>query len=130
MRLKLPLLGILTALALQAQAAEFISTNLYVVAKDQVVADEQWVLAGISEIEGTFKNDLFITSGNPLLLNGTVEGNIWGAAGVEANLAGECKRNVRLTGKTVRIDGTIGGNLMALAETIIIGTNAVVGGNV
>ncbi|MEA2068878.1 MAG: hypothetical protein U9P12_06745, partial [Verrucomicrobiota bacterium] len=130
MRLKLPILGMLAALAVQAQAIDFVATNAYVVGKDAIVANEQWVITGIAETEGTFKNDLFITSGNPLHLNGTFEGNIWGAASMEANLAGECLRNVRLMGKTVRIDGRIGGNLMAMAETIIIGTNATIGGSV
>jgi cytoskeletal protein CcmA (bactofilin family) len=128
--LKIPLLGILAAFAVQAQAIEFIATNTYVVGAGTVVADEQWVVTGIAETEGTFKNDLFIASGNPLHLNGTFEGNIWGAASMEANLAGECLRNVRLMGKTVKVDGRIGGNLMAMAETIIIGTNATIGGSV
>ena len=47
-----------------------------------------------------------------------------------STLEGRCDRNVRLTGKTIRIDGHVGGNVMAIAETVIIGTNALVQGSV
>ncbi|MBT8043113.1 MAG: polymer-forming cytoskeletal protein, partial [Pontiella sp.] len=130
MHRRLSLLAVLAAVAFQSGASEFIATNAYLVGKDTIVADEQWVLTGLAETEGIFKNDLHILSGNPLHLNGTFEGNISGMASTDANLAGTCLRNVRLSGKTVKIDGSVGGNVMALAETIIIGTNAVIEGNV
>ena len=127
MRFKLPALGLFAALALQAHAIDFIATNVYRVAAGQTVANEQWVAAGIAETDGTFKNDLFISSGGQLALNGTYEGNIWGAAGGGVTLGGQCGRNVRLVGKSVRIDGPVGGNVMAMAATIIATTNASIG---
>ena len=117
-------------LALQAQAIDFIATNSYIIAEDQIVSEEQWVAAGRVDVEGTFKNDLFVTSGGPLRLNGSYEGNVWGAAAVDITLGGRCERNVRLAGKSVRLDGVIDGNVMAIAETIIATTNAIIGGNV
>ncbi|VGO21800.1 bactofilin family protein [Pontiella sulfatireligans] len=130
MRYTLPIFGLLAVLALPVRAAEFLATNAYRVAESQTVADEQWVLAGTAEAEGRFQNDLFISSGGALLLNGTYEGNVWGASGLAASMDGHCLRNVRLAGKTVRIDGHVAGNVMAMAETVILGTNAVVEGNV
>ncbi|VGO15989.1 hypothetical protein PDESU_04578 [Pontiella desulfatans] len=130
MRFRIYFSALLAFLTLQVSAIDFIATNVYAVGADTVVADEQWVFSGIAETEGTFKNDLFILSGNPLQLNGTFEGNLWGAASMEANLNGECLRNVRLSGKSVRINGPVGGNVIAMGETIIIGTNAVIGGSV
>ncbi len=129
MQIKLPLFGLFTALALQVHATDFLATNVYRVAAGQTITDEQWVAAGIAETDGIFKNDLFISSGGQLALNGTYEGNIWGAAGGDATLGGRCERNVRLAGKSVRIDGSIDGNVIAIAETIIATTNAVIGGN-
>ena len=131
MHMKFPLFAIaLAALSLPCLASEFIATNVYVVGKDTVVADEQWVLAGIAETEGTFGNDLFIMSGNPLNLNGRFEGNVWAAASVEANFAGECGRNLRtVAGKSVVINGTVDGNVMAMGETVIVSTNALIRGN-
>jgi cytoskeletal protein CcmA (bactofilin family) len=129
MHVRLPLTGLLAALVMQASAAEFLATNEYRVAAGQVVADEQWIIANTSETEGLFENDLFIGCGPMLKLGGVYEGNVWGLARGDALLGGQCKRNTRLAGKTVRIDGSVEGNLMALAETIIVTTNAVIGGH-
>ncbi len=130
MQIKLPLLAFLSVFAIQVQAINFIATNTYQVLTGQVIEDEQWVLANRVETEGTFENDLFLTSGNELQLHGTYQGNIWGAASEGAIMDGECQRNVRLSGKTVRINGMVGGNVMAMAETIIIGTNATIKGDI
>jgi cytoskeletal protein CcmA (bactofilin family) len=130
MILKRTLTVLAFAAALQAHAVDFIATNTYVVGSDTTVADEQWVFSGISQTDGTFKNDLFMISGNPINLNGTFEGNVWAAASMEAGLNGHCERNLRLSSKTVRINGRLDGNAMAVADTIIIGTNAVIKGDV
>jgi cytoskeletal protein CcmA (bactofilin family) len=130
MQIKLPLFGLLFALVIPVSAADFLTTSAYRVAAGQTLADEQWILADTAETEGLFKNDLFIACGTELVLNGTYEGNIWGAVRGDTVLGGRCARNTRLAGRSVRIDGTIDGNLMVIAETIIITTNAVIGGNV
>jgi len=127
--LKRFLLLFFLVLSIPAQAIDFIATNVYRVAAGQTVANEQWIAAGAAEAEGTFKNDLFISSGGQLALDGSYEGNIWGASGGGATLGGRCGRNVRLAGKSVHIDGPVGGNVMAMAETIIATTNAVIGGH-
>lgn len=129
MRTKPLLIGFAFALAGQALATEFIATNLYAIAKERTVADEQWVLAERAQPFGTFQNDLFIATGTPLPLEGAYEGNLWAAGGMDTVFAGTCARNVRLAGQTVRIDGVIGGNLLALADTIIVGTNATIHGS-
>lgn len=118
------------ALVLSTQASTFVATNVYSVAKEQVVSEELWVAAGEAEPAGIYKNDLFISTGGPLVLNGSYEGNVWGAAGGNVTVSGAAQRNVRIAGKSVRIDGPIDGNVMAIAETIIATTNAVIGGNV
>ncbi len=131
MHLKKILTAILAALAIQSQAIDFISTNLYSVAENQTVTNEAWVFAAIAETEGIFKNDLFIASGNPLDLGGIFEGNVWALGLVEANFTGSCERNMRLfSGMTVRIDGPVNGNIIASANTVSIGTNAVISGDV
>ena len=56
-------------LVLPAQAATFVATNIYSVAKDQVVAEELWIATGEAETEGTFKNDLFISSPGSYFMN-------------------------------------------------------------
>ncbi len=113
-----------------AHAIDFIATNTYLVAEDQTVADEQWVAAGTALTEGIFKNDLFIAAGTELTLNGTYEGNIWGSCSGNITLAGSCGRNLRVAAKAVRIEGRVDGNVLAMAETVMIATNAVVTGNI
>lgn len=110
-------------------ATEFAVTNNYSVAKGQTVEDEQWISASIIHAEGTFHDDLFAVSGTELVLSGTYEGNLWGAAGTEAQLSGVCQRNARLAASTLRITGTIDGNLIAMANTISISTNSTITGN-
>lgn len=117
-------------LVLSSPAAQFVGTNSYMVAVDEVVADEQWVAANIALAEGLFENDLFISATQKLTLDGVNEGNVWGGSGGDVLLTGVCQRNVRLAGSSVRIDGSIEGNLMAIAETIVVTTNAMIGGNV
>jgi cytoskeletal protein CcmA (bactofilin family) len=129
MRTKLHVLLFALAIAAQAHAISFISTNTYTVGTGETVAEEQWVSAVTAITEGTFKKDLFIMAGGELLLNGTYEGNVWGANSAGAKMSGTCRRNVRLIGKTVRLDGSVNGNAMALADTISITTNTVVAGS-
>lgn len=119
----------LLGLATQTQAIDFISTNIYSVAKDQTVKRELWISAGSVQTEGTFKNDLFVFSGSNLLLDGTYEGNVWGMGGIKTGMGGDCSRNMRLTGRTIEVRGSIGQNLMAMADTIVVSTNATVGGD-
>ena len=116
-------------LSISAHATQFLVTNAYTVVEDQTISNEVWVVANTVQADGLFGNDLFAASGTDLSLKGTYEGNLWGAAGTTATLDGEGRRNVRLAGQTLRIDGKIDGNLMAMGNTVIIGTDASIGGN-
>jgi cytoskeletal protein CcmA (bactofilin family) len=129
MRLNPYIIALACLLSFSAHATEFLSTDLYAVTPDQTVSDEIWVVANTVEADGTFGNDLFAAAGTDMSLKGLYEGNLWAAAGMTATLTGDCRRNVRLTGQTLRIDGKIAGNLMAMGNTIIIGTNTTIAGN-
>ncbi len=130
MRLRLTATAFLILLVSAAQAMEFIATTNYTVAADESKAGEQWVTANVIKAEGTFQNDLFAGSGTDLLLSGTYQGNLWGIAGADASMSGSCERNVRLAAPTIRINGSIDGNLLAMANTILIATNAAIHGDV
>ena len=129
MRLHPHFIALVCLWSISAHATEFLATNAYVVAADQSIPDEIWVMANTVQADGSFGNDLFAVSWGDISLKGTYEGNLWGAAGTTATLTGDCRRNVRLTGQTLRIDGQIDGNLMAMGNTVIIGTNATITGN-
>ena len=49
---------------------------------------------------------------------------------METVVSGTAERNVRITGKVVRIEGSIEGNLMILADTVTISNTASIGGTV
>lgn len=116
-------------LSFSAHATELLATNVYTVAADQTVSDEIWVVANAVQADGSFGNDLFAASGTDMSLKGSYAGNLWAATGTTATLDGECQRNARMAGQTLRIDGTIAGNLIAVGNTVIIGTNATIAGN-
>ena len=111
-------------------ATAFTITNQYIIPEKQQIGDEQWILATIAQPDGIFLNDLFIVCANPLYFNGTYQGNVNGIAGMETVLRGTAERNVRITGKVVRIEGAIKGNLNILADTITISNTATIEGTV
>ena len=129
MRFNLFFIALACLFSISAHATQFLATNAYTVVEDQTILDEVWVVADTVQADGSFGNDLFAASGGDLSLKGTYEGNLWGAAGTTATLDGEGRRNVRLAGQTLRINGKIAGNLMAMGNTVIIGTDASIGGN-
>jgi cytoskeletal protein CcmA (bactofilin family) len=129
MNLKCILAAALSLFILQARATEFIATNTYLVGSTDVVEDEVWVLSTVSTTDGTFENDLNIITGSPLILNGRYDGNVTGAASVEATLNGVSERNLRLFSQTIKINGAVSGNFMAVADTVVISTNAVIDGD-
>jgi cytoskeletal protein CcmA (bactofilin family) len=114
-----------------AFAAGFIATNSYVVAKGESIEEEQWISASAVEADGTYQDDLLVSSGTRLMLSGIYEGNLWGAAGTEIEMSGVCLGNVRLAAiSALRISGAIEGNLLAAASTISISTNTAITGHV
>lgn len=130
MRSKLFFILLLFSLSGAAHATEFLATNDYLVAAEQTVSDELWVLADTIQAEGSFENDFFAVSAGDTSLKGTCEGNLWSASSTTITLDGVCRRNVRLAGQTLRIDGSIDGNLMAMGNTIVLGPAATINGNV
>lgn len=130
MRLKYIASTLVVLLAMSAKATIFVKTNDYAVAKDQTISNEAWIVANSLEAGGTFQNDLFASSTTTLKIPGTCEGNVWGMAGTEAVIEGTCQRNVRLVAQTVLVNGTVKGNLAAMANTISISTNTTIKGDV
>ena len=111
-------------------ATAFTITNQYIIPERQQIEDEQWIIATIAQPDGIFLNDLFVLCANPLYFNGIYKGNVNGIAGAETVLSGTAERNVRITGKVVRIEGEIEGNLTILADTVTISNTATIEGTV
>lgn len=117
-------------LAVQSQASDFwITTNEYSVSLGSSVENEQWVYANTADVSGTFENDLFIGTPAVLDFSGIYQGNIWATSLMGIQLAGSAGQNVRIYSPTVRIDGTIAGNLIAMGNTVVLSSNAVIHGS-
>lgn len=121
---------LIAVLLLPLFTTAFTITNQYIIPEMQQIEDEQWVIATIAQPDGIFLNDLFIVCANPLYYSGTYKGNVNGIAGMETVLNGTAERNVRITGKVVRIEGAIEGNLTILADTVTISNTATIEGTV
>lgn len=130
MHYRLPLLLSVLLPAATAPAIVFTATNTFLVAENETVSEESWVVANAAELQGTFTDDLFLAAGTRLLLAGTYESAVWGLAGTEIEFNGRSLHNLRLAASSsIRIDGTVDGNLIAMANTVSIGTNAVITGD-
>ena len=120
----LPLLFFFIA---QAQAFHSLTTNTFTVSKNTVLESEQWVQCENATIAGHLKNDLFIFANQNVIINGTVDGAIWGI-GTQILFSGTANQNTRFGGETVHISGILNGTLLAIANTVQITTNAQVHG--
>lgn len=130
MQLKLFFTTLAAVAAIQVQAA-FILTNDYYAPLGTALNDEQWVVAESADVTGTFENDLAImVTRSSLDLSGIYQGNVWASSPAETLMAGSCERNLRVAGTTVKIDGHVAGNLWAAGDTVVLGTNSLVSGNV
>jgi len=122
--------GIAALLSLQVQASSFwISTNAYSVSLGSSMADEQWVFANVADVSGSFENDLFLATSAPIELSGMYQGNVWATTVASIEQKGSCERNLRIYAPTIKIEGHIAGNLMAMGNTIVIAPNAVIRGD-
>lgn len=130
MQFRFVILGIAALLSLQVQASGFlISTNEYSVSLGSSMADEQWVFANVADVSGTFENDLFLATAAPIELSGIYQGNVWATTVASIEQKGSCERNLRIYAPTIKIEGHIAGNVMAMGNTIVIAPNAVIHGD-
>jgi len=118
----------LALLSVPAQAIHFATTNVYAVSTNETLAEEQWIYTKDAEVNGHLKNDLFLAAANQITLGGTFDANVWGTA-ANIKLTGKIKRNARLAAQTVQISGHIGGNLIAVGNTLKVAPTATLGGN-
>ena len=111
-------------------AIDFISTNSYLIAKEDAVADEQWVYALNVDVAGEAQDDLFILAGEQIQLSGVAQQNVWAAGEGQIVVDGEIHRNARLTGRTIQLSGVVKGNVLAAADTIQLSPTVSVDGDV
>ena len=110
-----------------ASGLKFETVNPYVLEKGASIGEETWIFSKKVSFEGESKDDLFI-AGNAVLLDGTMHNDVWVAAN-SIYCSGKIGDHARfIASRTLSFEGRVGSGLMAFAETISVGNNAVVEG--
>ena len=113
-----------------AQATNLVTTNVYRLPADEVLENELWLNAQEIIVDGIVSNDFFFL-GNDITINGLVHDEVWGLANNSFYLNGECRDDLRLFAKrSLVINGPVQDDVMAMADTILIDTNAIISGSV
>jgi hypothetical protein len=94
-----------------ARAATFAGSDVYRLAKGQVISDDLYISASEIYIDGTVEGDL-IAAGRTIVINGTVTGDAM-LAGASIQMNGRVDGDVRAAGAEVAVAGTIGEDLIA-----------------
>jgi cytoskeletal protein CcmA (bactofilin family) len=118
---------LLLSLAANAGAIQFVKSADFVLPAGETRPEELWILAETSTVAGTMSEDCFAVAGT-VLLPGTFAQDVWGA-GETVSFDGRGKDDVRFAGKTVAVGGEVGGNLVAVGESVRLGTNSIVRGH-
>jgi hypothetical protein len=109
--LSVVLAGLLALGAAQpAQAADFRTGSVVVIAADEVIDDDLFASGERVEVNGTIKGDLFATGGE-VVVNGTVEGSLMTAA------------------QSAEVNGRVDGSTYGTAYALQVGPEAVIGRN-
>jgi cytoskeletal protein CcmA (bactofilin family) len=126
-------------LASSAPAIDFKSADTFSLPCDQTISNELWLQARTITFAGHAGDDCFLLADSisqvstaaisTVRLPGTFGADLW-AAGESVEFNGSVIHHTRLAAmKTLLVAGRIDGNLMALAPTITLSTNALVGGS-
>ncbi len=139
-RLSLASLSLFLIVQATSHATEFKTAESYNLPADQVASNELWLQARTIVFAGEARDDCFLLADSvnqggetnlaTLRLPGTFRADLW-AAGETIEMNGSVTDHARLAAiKTLSVAGPIGHNLIALAPTISLATNADIGGSV
>jgi cytoskeletal protein CcmA (bactofilin family) len=138
---RLGLILLLSILACAGHAASGPPTGDYCLASNDTLQAETWLHAATITLLGTTDDDLFLLS-NPgtsaastnataaIRLGGVMNGDVW-ALGDDVELTGAARDHARLAGlRTVHVMGSVGRNLLAIANAVHLDAPSTVAGNV
>ena len=100
-----------------------------VIAADEVIEDDLYVMAGTFTLDGTIKGDLIVFGGT-ITINGTVEEDLW-AAGQSIIINGAVEDDARIGGSVIILSprGNVGDDLVAGAYSLETKNGSIVGGD-
>ncbi|MCP4964356.1 MAG: hypothetical protein GY926_03890 [bacterium] len=103
-------------LPLRGIVAEIVTTNIFLVAADELEDEDLYVASASAKIDGTVEGDLTISTGD-LLINGEITGDVFVLSQGTVEVTGTIGGSLRGTARTVIIDGSIGDDLAVAAVT-------------
>ncbi|MBI2440743.1 MAG: hypothetical protein HYV35_05155 [Lentisphaerae bacterium] len=110
-----------------AWGLEFVQTNRYVLAGNEVISAELWLAAERIALAGQAEDDLFLLgipeTMNPdetngvIMLSGICRNDVWAMAN-SVELNGEVREHARFLARTVRIGGSVGRSALLMASAV------------
>ena len=110
--LGLALFGVLVPL--RGVVAEIVTTNIYLIAADEVEDEDLYVASTSAKIDGTVDGDLIISTGG-LLISGEVTGDVFVLSQGTVEVTGTVGGSLRGAARTLIVDGSIGDDLVLTA---------------
>ena len=112
-------------------APSVVTTDLFIVADDEPIAEDVYVASTSGRVDGTIDGDLVIATGD-LTIAGTVTGNVLSLTSgiVRLEEGGVVEGSVRAVSPQVQIDGEIGNDLFVTGIAASVGSTGVVGRDV
>lgn len=118
--LGLALFGVL--LPLRGVVADIVTTNIYIIAEDQLEDEDVYVASSSARVDGTIDGDLVISTG-ALTVSGTVTGDVFVLSQGTVHVTGDIGGSLRGIARQVIIDGSVGDDVTVLAvSTRVSGT--------
>lgn len=123
--------SIALVLALAPVVASVVTTDLFIVAEGETVAEDMYVVSSSGRVEGTIDGDLVISTGD-LIISGTVNGDVhaitYGSVRIEAGAVVE--GSLRTVTPQVQIDGTVTSDLFVTGFGATVGETGSIGRDV
>jgi cytoskeletal protein CcmA (bactofilin family) len=121
-------LVLLVSLATVALGAEYRASDQVVIGAGETIADDLYVAAGTTVVEGTVEGDLTVVSGT-VDVRGTVNGSV-NVTGGDVRVSGTVGGAVRSFGGNVTVAGDVGRDVVIAGGNVTIEQGATIGSDV
>lgn len=112
-----------------AQAAETASSDVLIIRDDVVIDDDLYATGNRILIEGTVEGDLIAFAAEEIEISGTVEGSVYALAPTVVH-SGSIGGSLRASAGDVRIEGNVDHDVVAAVVSLVLESDSTVGGDV
>ncbi|HEX6221790.1 MAG TPA: polymer-forming cytoskeletal protein [Acidimicrobiia bacterium] len=119
----------LLAVALPATAAETSNSEIVIIQADDVFPEDLYAGAIRVVVDGTLDGDLVAFAAEEVVITGTVTGSVTAVA-PSVTVEGEVEGSLRVSGRRLGIDGSVGRDVVTAAVNVVLGRDSDVAGDV